>query len=914
MLNSSEVFRQDAFNEFTENTLLLPHAYTALGYLVLGLNSGADDSGKIAQLDTVINCPSEVDESLVQIMSEFMGHLRALSGSGKRFVRGTLLKFLKVLIQLNEVNGVEDENEQEVNLIIFGEVMKDQTIFCQFWNDLSRENDLFVKFVKDYLGRFPFDTLGFLDMVMHLSGSSELSFHKELVEMLAHLELITSEVRHFNYARRDSQDSHGREMYVLQEDIEIQAGIHVPDGTLFFFQNKKKLVCFQGDWNFWEIIWRQLTSLINGAQDNYDFHDHQRKLIHCFCQLIRECPNLLGTIEALMLGKFDEVARPFGHEQGEGDDSRDEARTRSFDLLSFGKECGQDPGGMASILMLMELLKLSLEMEDSAKLIQSILSALLALLESSFNFKAQTVIHFYSLVCVSKLNVMHPFLNVQMFFESDPRELETWTESETTRLQVHWLVSEICVKLIENNDILLAELREREDLNNVHSQLDRDNVEQMFNSLDNLHLDALTQELMSQIFHSYEVLFAGPHWTSSALTLASLLQKYDIRDYTYGNGFLETILNDVLVGGCRKILNHDFEVNEANQSLKYRVMASLMRFAETFVDKFRSVSGALDVFARQTEDRAVRVTDLKTKISVQEKLQNILGNLPVAELVLECLECRVHLDSFAQKGQPASLESRRTVENKHWVFNVIQKKNEGSRKSIREYLVSGVDLLHKCVLVLTGKASEPNNHLFKEIKDIIGQKDNIYKFSFAHQSQTKSANLLVAICSLVGFDDKKNLGRLSPSTNLYKNLRIGIIEDMFVTSSSPEAVLNSLRSHELFNHVNGTNVDLQVPLRRSHKKEILSLTRKVDSGSHSKLELIRNRLYQDETFLRLSCLRLLSQSVSSRADSLSCSVLQLLSSLSVYWSFNSKLTRPDLLEFLSGRYNDLPNAQFIFNL
>jgi hypothetical protein len=870
-------------------------------------------SEKLNDLDSILKSSDESDDSddsLSEVISTFLNLLDDSPSNNKKFIRGTLLKFLKVLLYMSENTQYIGVDDQEIQLMIFGEIMKDKDIFIQFWNNYSKETNYFSKFVKSNLGKFPYNTSRFLDMVIHLSGSSDISFHQELVDMLAHLEIISSEVKTFEFKSTETNDKEGNLLYILKEDIEIQAGFHVNEGTLFYYQDNGNQVCFIGDWNFWEIMWMQLTSMVNGVREEYSFTDDQRKMIYCFCQIIRECPNLLVRIENYMIGSIEDYDNESSDNET-GEVSLEEAQDQMMEVLAFGNENYQNSGGIISILLLMELLKLSLESENSMELVKGLLSSLLSLLQSSLNFQTQIIFHFYSLVCSSKLNVMHPLLNIQMIFDQESKELEAWTESETTRLEIQCLIIEISIKLIENNDVLIAEMRERENLKNLNSQLGNPNIEQMFNLLDNQEFEPLLQNLMGRIFYAYEELISEDFWSIKSLKFASLLQKYNIKDFNYGKGLLENLLNDILVNGCRKILNHDIEVNEQNQYLKYKVMSSLMRFTETFVDKFRLISGSSELHLKKTEDKSVSIKNAQTKNSFFEKLKMILNKIPLAELILECLECRVHQDSFVQKSSPSSLESSKTIGNKHWILNVIQKKNETSRKSIREYLVSGIDLLNKCILILSSQNIHDQN--FKEISDIIGQKDNIYEFSFAYQSQTKKANLLVSICSLLNFDDSKGLGPFFRANSFKKNLRIGIIKSLFDSSPSPESVLYSLNASELFNHFQGTNINLKVSLRRSKQKELLSFAHKVNNRSFAKLELVRSKLCDDDSFMKTSSLRLLSQSPSSSTTSLSSSVLQLLSNLSVFWSFNSRLTRPDLFEFLSGKYNDLPNAQSIFN-
>jgi hypothetical protein len=435
----------------------------------------------------------------------------------------------------------------------------------------------------------------------------------------------------------------------------------------------------------------------------------------------------------------------------------------------------------------------------------------------------------------------------------------------------------------------------------------------MYNLLDTPELVPFMNNLKVKIYESYDRMINDDHWMSNSLKFAFYLQKFNIKDFTYGKNLLENLLNEILISGCRKILSHDIQVNEQNQYLKFKVMASLMRFAEAFVDKFRNISGSLELKLKKSEDKNFSLKKLKINNSFFEKMTNILNNIPLAELILECLECKIHQSTFTQKNTPESLESTKTIGNKHWVLNVIQKKNEASRMSIREYLTSGVDLLNKCILILCSRPEESNGSILKEISDIIGQKDNIHEFSFAYKSQTKKANLLVAICSLLNFDGKKGLGKLLRENPYKRKLRIGIIETLFEASPSPESILYSLEPNELFNHVQGTNIDLSIPLRRSQKQELLSFARKAEKSSYTKLELVRTKLCHDENFMKSTCLRVLSQTPALSTMTLSGSVLQLLCSLSVFWSFNSRLTRPDLFEFLSGKYNDLPNAQSIFN-
>lgn len=863
----------------------------------------------MSRLEIIFNDILKENISLAENLAILLDKTAQLQPQYTQLLRGTLLRFLKLFTFLEENSKQLDRegDAQEIILPLFGEVMRDPQLLCDFWRDLNERNDALSEFVWGFLGRFPFDTAGFLDMVTYLSGSRQMSFHAELMEILGDLEVISSERMTLEEERVEREDRHGLEMYLLKRPVEIQAGIVVPENTHFYYSPDETSICFLGRWNFWSIVWNQLTSLVNRSNPEFSLNDDFRKMIVFLAKTVEESPNSLPQLEGFL------TSSNVKSEAAASDDESEEKKLRLFlEKIRMNVNSVQDTEGMMTMLLLLELLRIVSDNDDNEEMLKPLLSAILRLLESTMNFKMQLVMHFHTFMCTARLNLQHPLLVVQSQIDRSQQHFERISQMEGVYLELHRLLIQISAKLIEPDDVFFTQIRSPDRSSPLQSQTLGFNSEKSYSMVDFPSLQKIIEKLNAHLSGLYENLITSPCWDLQQSNLIPLLPFFNIREYYFSNGFLDSVIYEILIPATEKIHRQALEVNEENLGRKFALMSSIMNFVEVLVSKLGVVHGAWDLNAKFTPDKQERIFEDSQDMAIFEKLTQYFGSCRVSDLIIECLECRISTDSFSQSQTARALESSNQIGNKHWVLNVIQKKCESGREEIREYLISGIELLNTCIRAMSSVPQFSENDLFEKVRSIIGQKQHIHKFSFSHNSKSKSANLLVAICSLANFEEKKGLLRPGRRGEWTRNMKFQIIEDLFTGSISAGVHLKKLKSYQVHNLGDPSSGDLQVSLTRSKRKELLAEIRTNSSGGPTMMESIWNRLQDDEHFMKASCLRQLSQSCSSFDRYLNVCVVRLLSSLMVYWSFQSKLDRPDLFEFLSGEYNDLPNAQSIF--
>ena len=895
------------------------------------------DTSGLRELEKLQGELKDLEMGRLSGLKEFLELSRELRPSQKVNTRRTLKKLLDVLIYehlhniLPDMPGEDDlafeENNKELMLKMFKEVMLDNQIFFDFWMKFNEESLPINSFVREFLDSFPYDAPSFLKVAGVLAGRNKYYFINELVALLSSLTKLTAEFKNFKYKRTEERDNQDIEMYQTLEDLEIQGRVRIPRGTCFHFSNEGKAVSFFGEWNFWAILWTNVTAVLNNfdSQKEMDFPFNEHKMIKFLCELISASPNILNNLEFQMVdlqnnrkGDLDQILEEKESVENphlttfNTNENLNETLLRA--LKGGDTDSREEQGGYITSMFLLDTLRICLDFEDNENTIIKLLEAIKSLLRSSHAHKMETVLHFYSCVCISKYNTGHPLIEVFSFLQGREKNLETWKIKEKKALQAKTCLVEIVDMMFQDDSVVFAQLRDP--LQSAEDYSTNGLIEQVkkFDSIDDLSLSSTINHLVNKMLVIHDELLGESFWEVNCGSLAQCLNYLPIKNISLRSGLLESLVEHILVPVSDQVAFCQLSVSNLNIKFKYSMMRSLHRVLETLVQKLAVPQGSSQLVIAKSSDKHLSLEQFAMGNSAMDKIRKFVADLKIGTLLLECFKCNINIDSFKKSSNLVRTDGKTLLDNKHWVENVIQKKNEESRDHIRNYILSGVDLLASCIPVFSNWKGIHESNPLLDVYSIIGEKDNIHKYSFSHLNKTKSVNLLVCLSSLLEFDSEKGFAWIQNCQipEMLRHVRVEVNPQFFSSEQQPGQLISNLKPSQLFNRAFDERINYTLPLKRSEIQKLDSFVSDDETNKDFLQSSLRQKLLNEEFYMAKAGLCVLSQSRPIHNESVQNAVLDLFAKLVRFWGFNSKLKKPELYDFMGGVFNDLPKAQNIY--
>lgn len=303
-------------------------------------------------------------------------------------------------------------------------------------------------------------------------------------------------------------------------------------------------------------------------------------------------------------------------------------------------------------------------------------------------------------------------------------------------------------------------------------------------------------------------------------------------DANWNSGVLQDFVEATLVPLSRRILKDDFDVLYECQGLKYRMFTTVLRNIQVLLEHAKSAKGA-------------NFTGLPC---VGRRVLDLVGRVPVSELVLDCLHPRFNIDMLTQ-GRISG------IENRHYVEHVRQKKNRVAERDIIAFIVAALELGTELLnAAIRHHADSPN--FLRTVESLFGQKDGIHNYVFSTMDATYRINVVLAILSLL---EMRDLGSDFPNP--------------FALEHFEFATLN--RSEDLF----------------------------MDLGDIEQQQIIAG--YDRHLIFG----RVLSKpTVISRPQHLSEAIFVTLGAVLDLWSIQERIHRPNLVDIIGPAFNELPQT------
>lgn len=826
---------------------------------------------------------------------EFLRYIDSLS-SEKRYVNFTLNKIFYLFSVESSVNDIlsifqtemEPEcSQRELFLLIFKYIMNDPVLFMQFWNNFNDEANPSTSFAKDLMRSFPFDIFSFLKLIKRMSGTKMFNFSYEIIEILSELTYISSEFKSFEHSRMSDYDEEDIEYYQTEQEVLIQCKIRIPPKTLFYFSDAR-VVCFKGEWNFWKILWNNISSVINDCvmERVTDFPIAELQMIKFLCEIIQLNPNLILEIENKI---FDFNESDDDNESNNGM----QLELQKYEILKLNSESSSKNSLL--ILFLVECLDVFFSFDDNEKTMNLILETIKCLLRSSFKYETEQILHFYGCISIMKSNETHPLVKVFYLFQEHQKNIEKWHEKEKNCFKMLYNLIEIICSLFGNDSVIMSQMKEPFDESNYELY--------KMSSTSNKDFLVIFNQLVNDLAEKYEKILNNEYWVEQN-GFCDLMKYFNLKDFSNQTGFLENLIESVIFPINHLIQNNKLNIISLNSSLKYDILTSFNRVCETFIKKmvFNTNNKELQFCSN---NNYYQLDKLENKF--ENKIQLILNQLNISGLLIECFECSVNKDIFNSSLVSSQITDKKYyLENKHWVNNVIQFKNEKCRNNIREYLLSGLSLLSSSIELLS---KQRDNNIIPDVYKIIGERDHIYKYSFFYLNKNQSVNLFVCITSLLLFDKQKNFNNaLFNIPEMISQLKMDVFVEIFSQKHNPNQLLSSIPIDIIFNKTFDSNVNFS--FNEILKKKIEN-NLKISSESENEFS-IEKLISKNEFYLEKLSTSLLSQSLDKRTVSVQNSVLKVLCQMNLLWNNSSKLKKPNLFTLIGGIGNDLPESMKMF--
>ena len=747
---------------------------------------------------------------------KFLQTTEAISSDEMRAVRNWMRSLLNIWVQHYEPS--DETGDDEVLLLVLEEIMKDSFIFLDFWiTDINQKTSLF-HFVQEKLLWFPYNTDHFFKISEILSGNKVFNFVDELVKMLSNIDVMTFKFTNFPHKRAPEQDRElfaGQEIYQTTEPIPMASGISIPQHCKFYFCGpNKQIVHFLNPHNFWHTLWQKMTHRLNLliAGNTTILTNEDANMFKFLCHLLLIKPNVLESLESLVLPEQQ-------HYDEEIIQNKENLKKDYMYLMP--QQTPDDSTGATIVAFLMDLLSVYLEIEEPEHLILSVLAALHSLLNSQHRYTTQKVLYWSSIMREHIFQANNVFVEIAIYLDGEETKSETFPQKEKSCLEIRILLLQITKSLFTDDAVVWTQLRDiwRQDSPSRSDEIL--NRMAQFETTGSSNLSKCHEQLIGQTVSHHKNTLESLHWGRHAHLLNELFGFVNIRDFTLASQLLQKLVEHLVIPVSDRVLKNGLTARAIETPFKYRLMSVLHETCTEIAKKleFRSARSDLNIMSQGS--LSIPNSEIQACDTSRMALVKMVADLHINELLIECFEVRVSHSSFQNRVQPLALNSKMKFDNKHWIINVVQKRNEFCATAIRHYLVSGLNLLSQTVR--TGHSlSQFDTSAPNPLADVVNSfcvRDSIYKYRFQHANQNKAVNILVAVAHLLNFDGDKGFRNAVPVYRFGLNdVKILFEKKLFNNENEMLLELKKFSESRFFNRAYDQGMMFDLPLSKSYVK------------------------------------------------------------------------------------------------
>lgn len=724
-----------------ENTKVSFFQTTFISYLsvIVKLYSRIDNCSLIQIENSLARNSQDMAEYYAENTQSLLESLKVVDTLERNDYRKVLKQALEqiwLFCKLNEETALvmfrDDQTLQDTLLLLFKEVMKNEEVYVDFWN-----NDDSTKNIRDlvtsWFSGFPYQTSNFIRATEILLGKGIRNFADNLVDSLGALERITIEVsgklpgvayqvRKNNYT--DMQD----EVFRLQEPTKVHEEFELSKDTTYIIKGNN-LYEFEVIANFWEFFMRNTFKHLSTLQKDpflappLNFYDYLRLL----CKFIICNPNTAVKIENFGMNEKSE---------------------RSITQVLF---------------ILMSSLKILYENPNEMKTCLLIIQALKSLILSHESEYVKFFIHAHSIFVHETGEIVHPIAEIYRIFSIIERDVDIYKANEKYLLSIVQETVELLKLLVVDDDFWLRALKVNLS-NDIPLLVDRSNERKIFET--NIQeINALYQQ---SVYNS--------SWSTNAHAIHRMSVDIFNRSSVLHNTIVDTMWNNFILPLCTRFIKDDIDTTHENIRLKYKIYNSLFDLLNIVYSKF--------IYNRS--ERTVWLGDVKENLqnSLYKKFVDFIKRVPLKEMLSESFE--VLLDSeVLQNKRFDRLRRKIGVENKHYVVNVVQKNSRNSLRSIKNFLCSALKLLNTSLKVVTSVINEPElGTSIDFVNDIFRSfcvRDTQLKYVFNNFSDHHEVSMIVSLISLLDLESSSSALESYAISYQLQHCSWNIVETLFNT-------------------------------------------------------------------------------------------------------------------------------------
>lgn len=803
-----------------ENSNLAFFSTTFYSYISVIINScGRIDSDATIRLDNIMSKDhADVAMFYADHISEVLQSLKMTKLAERNEYRQVLRHVLEHIWMYSKNNpddtGKMFRDEQTFNnilLLLFKEVMKSENILAEYWNQDDSTRGI-REIAANWLSGFPYNTSNFISTVEILLGNERNDNVDTMVEGLSSVDRLTMEVSgkvngEVYQVRRNAYNDTQDEVYKLLEPTVVHDEFELPKDTSYIVKGDR-LYEFEVGANFWEFFLRNIFKHLNALQRDAftppapQFYDYLRLL----CKIVIYKPNAANKIE------------------------------------SYGLNDDTDTGVTHILFILMNSLRILYENVNEVKLSLMIIRALKSLVLSTNGEYTKFFIHAHAIFVRESGDITHPIVDIYRIFTSIEREVDLYRSNEKHLLQLLEETIGLLKLLVVDDDFWLSALKGTVS-NEVPVLLDRTEERKILDE----HIRDVNSLYQQSVFNDT--------WKSNAeLMHKGITEIFDSR-MLIQNTLVDTLWTNMILPLCRRFTKDDIDTTYHNIKLKYKIYNVLFDFLNVIYSKF--------IYTRS--ERTVWLGDTKDNINnlLYKRLVDYTKNVPLKEMIFESFE--VLLDSdVLQNKRLGRAKNKIGVENKHYVYNVVQKDSKGSLNSIKNFLCSALRLLSTSLRVVTSVINEvPIASSIDFANDIFKSfcvRDTQFKYTFNNFSDQHEISIIIALISLLDLDNNSStVESVTPLYNL-RHCEWNIVNSLFEDDKTdPNKFIFTIDVDTLF--AKGINNNINY---RANK-------------------------------------------------SLSALVFDTLSSLMILWKTQKRSSKPSLVDYIAGLYNELPVKSLIWH-